>query len=200
MLAFALRADGWYLRQDIIWAKKNPMPESVTDRCTKSHEYIFLLSKIPGYYYDTEAIKESCAISSSWQPHNRECRYGGRKYTESPDEFYRTKSGNAYDFRERVNKRDVWRVSNAAFKEAHFAVFPPDLIKPCILAGCPTGGTVLDPFLGSGTTAAVALSLDRHFIGVELNPEYIEIAERRIHPLMAQIKMDLEVKTNGKSL
>lgn len=133
MLAFALRADGWYLRQDIIWAKTNPMPESVRDRCTKSHEYIFLLSKSPKYYYDAEAIAEPCADSSL-----RRCaegalppRYGGKKYSDHPEEFYRTKSGGLYNFRPRRNKRDVWTVSTTPFKGAHFATFPEKLVEPC---------------------------------------------------------------------
>ena len=164
MLAFALRADGWYLRQDIIWAKPNPMPESVTDRCTKSHEYIFLLSKSQKYYYDHEAIKEPIT------------------------EFSRTKSGNAYNYQPTRNKRDVWTVPTKGFKEAHFAVYPPELIKPCILAGCPEGGIVLDPFTGSGTTGIVALENGREFIGCELNPTYAEMATRRLLRTGQQIR------------
>jgi DNA modification methylase len=198
MLAFALRADGWYLRQDIIWAKPNPMPESVRDRCTKSHEYIFLLSKSPRYYFDAEAIAEPVADTTikrlSQDVENQmgydrahggknmkavPPRYGGNKYTACPDVFSRTKSGNAYDFRSHRNKRDVWTVSTQPYSGAHFAVFPPKLITPCILAGCPEGGTVLDPFFGSGTTGEVAARLMRKWIGIELNAKYIEIAKRR---------------------
>jgi len=198
-VAFALQNDGWYLRQDIIWAKNNPMPESVRDRCTKSHEYIFLLSKSAHYYFDAEAIAEPVTEStvkrlsqnielqtgSSRVPRkdngNMKAvapRYGGKKYTTNPEVFNRTKSGNAYEFRPMRNKRSVWTVSTQPFKEAHFATYPPKLIEPCILAGCPHGGVVLDPFMGSGTTAMVALQLRRNFIGFELNPDYIEIAKK----------------------
>lgn len=201
MVAFALRADGWYLRQDIIWSKTNPMPESVTDRCTKSHENIFLLSKSPKYYYDAEAIAEPVTDSTikrlgqdieSQSGSDRvpgktngkmkaaAPRYGGKKYTENPEVFNRTKSGNAYEFREKRNKRSVWTVSTKPFKGAHFATFPEALIIPCILAGCPEGGMVLDPFMGSGTTAKVAYENNRNYVGFEINPEYIEIAEKRL--------------------
>jgi DNA modification methylase len=198
MLAFALRADGWYLRQDIIWAKPNPMPESVKDRCTKSHEYIFLLSKSQKYYFDAEAIAEPVAESTiarlSQDLEHQEGspvpgktngnmkasapRYGGKKYTENPDVFNRTKSGNAYEIHSKRNKRDVWTVSTKPCKEAHFATFPKDLIEPCILAGCPVGGTVLDPFMGSGTTAQVSAENGREYLGFELSTKYIEIANR----------------------
>lgn len=207
MLAFALRADGWYLRQDIIWAKPNPMPESVTDRCTKSHEYMFLLSKSPHYFYDSEAIAEPVAESTikrlsqdvenqqgspiPWKKKLMKAaapRYGGKKYTDNPDVFNRTKSGSAYEFRPLRNKRDVWTVSTQPFRESHFATFPPKLIEPCILAGCPVGGIVLDPFMGSGTTAMVAISLQRNYIGFELNPEYIDIAnENRLSAVQLKI-------------
>lgn len=208
MLAFALRSDGWYLRQDIIWQKPNPMPESVTDRCTKSHEYIFLLSKSRTYYFDAEAIAEPVTQSTidrlSQDIENQQGservpgktngamkaaapRYGGKKYTENPDVFNRTKSGNAYEFRENRNKRDVWSVSTQPFKEAHFATFPKELIRPCILAGSPVNGTVIDPFFGSGTTGEVSLEENRNFIGIELNPAYIEIAKKRISNV--QVKM-----------
>jgi len=144
-VAFALQADGWWLRQDIIWHKPNPMPESVEDRCTKAHEYIFLLSKKSHYYYDHEAIKEESILRD------------GKK-----------------------NKRSVWKVNTKGYKGAHFAVYPKNLILPCILAGCPEGGNVLDPFTGSGTTAVVALENNRNFVGTELNPDYIKLAEKRI--------------------
>ena len=201
MFAFAMRDDGWYLRQDIIWAKPNPMPESVRDRCTKSHEYIFLFSKSAKYYFDCEAIAEATAESTNErlkQDIDNQAgsdrvqgktngpikavapRYGGKKYTETPDSFYRTKSGNAYDYRPMRNKRDVWTVTTKPFKGAHFAVYPPDLIEPCILAGCPEGGTVLDPFCGSGTTLMVAEHYGRNGIGVELNKDYEPIIYDRI--------------------
>jgi DNA modification methylase len=200
-LALALQADGWWLRQDIIWHKPNPLPESVRDRCTKAHEYIFLLSKSPKYYYDGTAIAEPVADSTiircSQDVENQKgsdrvpgktngnmkaClpRYGGSKYTATPDKFHQTKSGNLYDLRPTRNKRSVWTVATKPCKEAHFATFPDTLILNCIIAGCPVGGVVLDPFIGSGTTAVVALKNDRRYVGIELNPEYIEIAERRI--------------------
>jgi len=208
MLAFALRADGWYLRQDIIWNKPNPMPESVTDRCSKSHEYIFLLSKSSKYYFDSEAISEPVADSTvkrmAQDVDNQKgserslksngnmkavvsSRYVGNKYTRDPDQFFRTKSLNIYEYKPRKNKRSVWTVSTSRFKEAHFATFPTELIRPCILAGCPVGETVLDPFLGSGTTYEVSLSENRECVGIEINPEYCKIAEKRIYGV--QIKM-----------
>lgn len=182
-VAFALQADGWYLRQDIIWAKPNPMPESVTDRCTKSHEYLFLLSKSPRYYFDHEAIKEPAV---GGKPGNTKPTKGGRAYEDGHTE-HRTavnlhKMG-AVEFR---NRRDVWNVATKPYKGAHFATFPPDLIEPCVLAGCPVGGTVLDPFGGAGTTGLVAQSLGRNSILIELNPEYIEIAKRRIDGVQQQ--------------
>lgn len=149
MLAFALRTDGWFLRQDIIWAKPNPMPESMKDRCTKSHEYIFLLTKSPKYYFDCEAIHEK-AVTTGTIPTDAP-RYGGNKYTATPEKFYRTKSGNAYIDREFRNKRDVWTVPTQPLQEAHFATFPEKLVADCILAGCPENGIVLDPFMGSGS-------------------------------------------------
>ena len=171
MLAFALRADGWYLRQDIIWHKPNPMPESVKDRCTKSHEYIFLLSKNKKYYYDNEAIKEP---AKDW---------GTRDRTKG--KYHNTGSGlsphsglsKSYD---RKNKRDVWSVTNKPYKHAHFATFPPDLIEPCILAGSKEGDIVLDPFMGSGTTAMVAKQHNRHYIGCELHDNYKDLIEQRV--------------------
>ena len=150
-VAFALQADGWYLRQDIIWHKPNPMPESVKDRCTKAHEYIFLLSKQARYYWDQEAIAEDA-----------------------------TCAGRMITVKDTRNRRSVWTVATQPFSEAHFAVFPPKLIEPCILAGCPAGGIVLDPFCGSGTTGMVALRHGRRFIGIELNAEYVDMAHRRI--------------------
>lgn len=249
MLAFALRADGWYLRQDIIWSKPNPMPESVRDRCTKAHEYLFLLSKSPRYYFDAEAIAEPIAPSSiarlaqdvdTQQGSDRVPgktngamksvgpRFGGSKYGDDESEQSRTKSGNVWtgqrkgnrksfrgggvntqgrsfdndakpcndsvgnvpNERELRNKRSVWSIATQPFKEAHFATFPPALVEPCILAGCPEGGTVLDPFGGAGTTGLVANRLQRDAVLIELNPEYAAIAQRRIAgeaPLLAQV-------------
>ena len=179
MLAFALREDGWYLRQDIIWAKSNPMPESVKDRCTKSHEYVFLLSKSKKYYFDSDAIKEPAdekyakRYLSPFNNGPKERSGQGRVGNASNTAGYKTFTGYR-------NKRDVWSVSVARFKGAHFAVFPEKLIEPCVLAGCPEGGTVLDPFTGSGTTGIVAKKFGRNFIGVELNHEYYAMAESRL--------------------
>ena len=187
MLAFELRKRGWYLRQDIIWQKVNPLPESVKDRCTKSHEYIFLLSKSQNYYFDHEAMQERAvkdAVSSS----GKTTRYGGNKYTATPDVFYRTKSGGAYDYTGFRNKRDVWSVPTQPFHGAHFATFPEQLIEPCVRAGSPVGGVVLDPFSGSGTTGVVCLKNDRRYIGIELNPEYVEIQENRIGEVQEQVE------------
>lgn len=185
-VAFALQADGWYLRQDIIWHKPNPMPESVTDRCTKAHEYVFLMSKSQQYYYDNEAIKER-TLTKDNSNRNRDIT----KLNNTPG---RTKmmglKTNDYDNR---NKRSVWTVATKPFKEAHFAVFPPDLIKPMILAGCPTGGVVLDPFVGSGTTAIVARKLGRHFVGIELNEKYKQMAERRVAETTPSLFMEVTV-------
>lgn len=206
MLAFELRRRGWYLRQDIIWAKPNPMPESVKDRCTKSHEYIFLLSKSHNYYFDGEAIAEPIAESSikryeqdierqkgsaAYGKTNGNMkavapRYGGKKYTETPEEFFRTKSGSAYQFRPKRNKRDVWVVSTKPYKGAHFATFPGDLIMPCLLAGCPENGVVLDPFFGSGTLGVVCKQRNRNFVGIELNPKYIELANERLESVQME--------------
>jgi len=184
-VAFALQADGWYLRQDIIWAKPNPMPESVTDRCTKAHEYIFLLSKSPRYYYDADAIKEDLVYPNetrrplgskgAWQMDGRGQRDngGGAEYEGYPD---------------KRNKRSVWTVTTKPFKGAHFATFPPDLIEPCVLAGCPEGGIVLDPFGGAGTAGMVADRLGRNAVLIELNAEYAEMAHARLYddsPLFA---------------
>ena len=176
-VALALQADGWYLRQDIIWSKPNPMPESVTDRCTKSHEYIFLLSKNPKYYYDAEAIKEPVA----------ETTVNRLSQKNLPNQIGSTRvpgktNGNmkAVGSTDKRNKRSVWTITTKPYKGAHFATYPKDLIEPCVLAGCPVGGTVFDPFTGSGTTAVVALTNNRKYIGTELNPEYVKLAETRI--------------------
>ena len=175
-VAFALQADGWYLRQDIIWAKPNPMPESVTDRCTKSHEYVFLLSKSARYYYDHESIKEPTVTNVG----DAQIRFVGNKYGDSGDPLHATKSGNVWIPSDKRNKRDVWTISTKPFKGAHFAVMPEALVEPCVLAGSAEGDTVLDPFTGSGTVAVVALRHGRNFVGTELNPDYGEIAKDRI--------------------
>ena len=175
MLAFALRADGWYLRQDIIWSKPNPMPESVKDRCTKSHEYIFLFSKKPRYYFDYEAIQEDAIWKDDKRNGSGRLAYDGKRM-DGEDSHAQQSFVKISDKR---NKRDVWTVSPSHVKEAHFATFPEDLIEPCILAGCKVGGVVLDPFFGSGTTGRVSTKLGRNYIGIELNPDYIEISKRR---------------------
>ena len=227
MLAFSLRNTGWYLRQDIIWQKGNPMPESVKDRCTKSHEYIFLLSKSSKYYFDYEAIQEEANPNYT----SKNIRFGGNKYGDNDDPHFQIYSGNVYKPKMKVraenneyskhehtkncqydgqvpntmhlkreegikdevyfvrNKRDVWSINVKPNKEAHFATYPPELVSTCILAGCPEGGVVLDPFIGSGTTGIVAYKLGRHYVGIELNPEYVEMAERRISLEKSQPKL-----------
>lgn len=208
-VAFALQADGWYLRQDIIWSKPNPMPESVLDRCTKSHEYLFLLTKSPRYYFDAKAIAEPLAESSIarlTQPTLDQ--QGGSDRVPGKTNGPMKAVGNAMTFkRERSkrgfaqhgqssgthrpdredttydgtrNKRSVWNVPTMPFKQAHFATFPERLIEPCVLAGAPPGAVVLDPFLGAGTTAVVATRLGRHWVGCELNPLYAQMAEARV--------------------
>ena len=167
MLAFALRADGWYLRQDIIWHKPNPMPESVKDRCTKAHEYIFLLSKNRKYYYDHESIKEK-AVGERWGG-NKPINMNNTKDTTNQFSGLTRPRKMVYDKR---NKRSVWKVTCRPYKGAHFAVYPPELIEPCILAGSQEGDIILDPFMGSGTTAMVAKKLGRHYMGCELHEDY----------------------------
>lgn len=221
-VAFALQADGWYLRSDIIWAKPNPMPESVTDRPTKAHEYIFLLSKSARYYYDAEAIKEPCKKSSmdrlgqdvdsqagstranGGQKTNGAMKavvFGGNKKnggrTYSGKEWNPTMAGGAIGIEDRkhapypgANKRTVWTVSTYSYSGAHFATYPPALIEPCILAGCPVGGIVLDPFFGSGTTGEVATLHNRRFIGLELNPKYIELAKERTSGIPVMLPLE----------
>ena len=177
-VAFALQADGWYLRQDIIWHKPNPMPESVRDRCTKAHEYIFLLSKSQNYYFDSESMQEP---ATGRAPGNVKPTKAGREYEISDSEHHRTASNlHKIGARETRNRRSVWTVETQPFKDAHFATFPPALIEPCILAGCPKGGTVLDPFGGAGTTGLVADRFGRNAILCELNPEYADMARHRI--------------------
>jgi len=175
-VAFALQADGWYLRQDIIWHKPNPMPESVTDRCTKAHEYVFLLSKSPRYQFDAEAISEIAVYAESG-------RSSAGKDNLDPSRKRNGSDGNAASFRaitETRNRRSVWTVATQPYAEAHFATMAPELAETCIKAGCPVGGTVLDPFGGAGTTGLVADRLQRNSVLIELNPEYVEIARRRI--------------------
>jgi DNA modification methylase len=173
MLAFALRADGWYLRQDIIWHKPNPMPESVTDRCTKAHEYIFLLTKSSKYYYDFEAIKEEGIIPAGTLAAKGSAERQNQKGVNARPPEYKEYDGQR-------NKRSVWTVTTKPYEGAHFAVFPTDLIEPCILAGAPVGGVVLDPFMGSGTTAQVAQDLGRKYLGCELNPAYQPLQNKRL--------------------
>ena len=219
-LAFALRKDGWWLRQDIVWAKPNNMPESVTDRCTKSHEYIFLLSKSPKYYFDHIAIQEPANYDGrkdiyskgSAEYNNSEIfpsggvntlakekharwqvasgiKFGGSKYGDNDSDNFQTYSGNEWTPSVKENgdevyyvrnKRDVWSIPTANNKFSHFATFPTKLVEPCVLAGCPEGGVVLDPFNGSGTTGVVALQNNRNYVGIELNAEYIDITKRRL--------------------
>ena len=182
MLAFAFRADGWYLRQDIIWHKPNPMPESVTDRCTKAHEYIFLLSKAQRYYYDAKAIQEPVSqVSLARAEYGWNCDRPSTKNASMGGQGIHTeKMGTRFVNPEGRNRRSVWTVATHPYREAHFATYPEALIAPCILAGSPPAGTVLDPFCGSGTTGVVALRHGRSFIGFELNPEYAALAEKRI--------------------
>lgn len=220
-VAFALQADGWYLRQDIIWSKPNPMPESVKDRCTKSHEYIFMLSKSEKYYYDQESIKEPASFSTEERKnrsHNGQKGMTAKKINvmdpvkipsgwdtdkgsygsihkdgRTKSDKQRGHSRRHAGFNERWdhmtkgeqcsgmrNKRSVWTIATQPFPDAHFATYPEELIRPCVLAGCPTGGTVLDPFGGAGTTAIVAMSFMRNSILIEINPAYIDITVKRI--------------------
>ena len=172
MLAFALRKDGWYLRQDIIWHKPNPMPESVKDRCTKAHEYIFLLSKNKNYYYNNEAIKEP--VKQDWGTRDRT---NGKYHNEGTG--LQPHSGLTKSYTKK-NKRSVWSVTKKPYKGAHFATFPPELIEPCIKAGSEVGDIILDPFMGSGTTAMVAKMLDRYYIGCELHEDYGNLIQERV--------------------
>lgn len=183
MLAFALRADGWYLRQDIIWAKPNPMPESVKDRCTKSHEYIFLLSKSQKYYFDYEAIQEDAIWKDDKRKDDGRIAYEGKR-TDNNTSMGQQSFVKISDKR---NKRDVWFVSPKPVREAHFATYPEELIEPCILAGSRVGGVVLDPFFGSGTTGRAAARLGREYIGIELNEDYIKISDKRTNNVQIQL-------------
>jgi DNA modification methylase len=199
-LAFALRASGWFLRQDIIWSKPNPMPESVTDRCTKSHEYIFLLSKSARYYYDAEAISEAISeatIDRLSQP-NIEHQVGSNRVpgkTNGAMKAVGTLNGTR-------NKRSVWSVPTTPFKDAHFATFPPNLIEPCIRAGSPQNGCILDPFAGAGTTGLVADRLQRDAVLIELNPKYVEMARSRIigdAPMFVEVHASDQLVLHGIS-
>ena len=180
-LAFALRADGWYLRQDIIWHKPNPMPESVRDRCTKAHEYIFLFSKQERYYFDSEAMKEPAVGNASGAAASFK-RSGSKREQTIPGQGYGTHRPEREDvaYNETRNRRSVWTVATRPYKGAHFATYPPALVEPCVLAGSRPGDTILDPFGGSGTTGEVAVLAGRRAVLCELNPEYVALAERRI--------------------
>lgn len=188
-VAFALQEDGWILRSDIIWAKPNPMPESVTDRPTKAHEYLFLFAKSPRYFYDAEAIAESAVEGDRGSRFDtgktgdhqlgraqKGIRFGGKKYGDDTSAESRTKSGNVYEPDGKRNKRTVWTVPTVPFPGSHFAIYPPELIRPCILAGSRIGDTVLDPFSGSGTTGMVATQEGRKYIGIDLNADYLRLS------------------------
>lgn len=199
-VALALQDRGWNLRQDIIWAKPNPMPESVTDRCTKAHEYIFLISKNSKYYFDIESMQEPAvgfndapvagSLGAMGGPQLRRRKgnaktFRGGIYTNNKEfandvQMTRDSHGNSKNITGTRNKRDVWNIATTSCPEAHFATFPPALIRPCIKAGCPVGGIVLDPFFGAGTTGIVCIEENREYIGIEINPAYVEIAKRRI--------------------
>lgn len=199
-VALALQADGWYLRSDIIWHKPNPMPESVTDKPTKSHEYVFLMSKSERYHYDADAIKEDAKYLGPNGAQQSPYAQGFGRRTPGEEQTRRARKtdghenrrydgfNDRWDAKEREgnapitrNKRSVWTIATAPFSEAHFATFPPELPELCIKAGCPAGGTVLDPFSGAGTTALVADRLQRHAIGIEANTDYVAMSERRIN-------------------
>ena len=191
MLAFALRADGWYLRQDIIWHKPNPMPESVQDRCTKAHEYIFLMSKSQKYHYDADAIKEQMSEDSKARL-TRGVSEVHKNVNGAPGQTPHSmnqprKNGENMESPDNRNKRSVWTVTTKPYAGAHFAVFPSDLIEPCILAGAAPGQVVLDPFMGSGTTAQVAQNLGRQYLGCELNPEYEALQNKRLSQLSLEL-------------
>ena len=190
LLAFSLRADGWYLRSDIIWQKPNPMPESVTDRCTKSHEYIFMLTKSPKYYFDADSIKTDAAEGTAnrykYEFNQHELKHGAGR----PNVAINTPGMK--DYSGKANKRDVWSVpASGGYSDengGHYATFPEKLIEPCILAGSPKGGVVLDCFNGAGTTGVVCAKLGREYIGIELNPTYVTLAESRIADVLEEIE------------
>lgn len=186
-VAFALQEDGWYLRQDIIWAKPNPMPESVTDRCTKAHEYVFLFAHPDSggrYFYDAEAVREQAVQAGR----ERNDRIGGEKYVEG----VKHSDGSVFTGSETRNKRSVWTVNPKPYKGAHFATWPPELVRPMVLAGSPVGGTVLDPFSGSATTGMVALQEGRNYLGIDLNPDYLPMAEARVREEPAPSKVETQ--------
>lgn len=184
-VAFALQEDGWILRQDIIWHKPNPMPESVKDRCTKAHEYIFLFSKNKKYYFDYKSIREKASSVHKGDT------VGGKKYKD----IHKRTGYYSGGYR---NKRSVWTITTKPFKEAHFATFPPKLVETCILAGCPESGVVLDPFFGAGTTGVVAIQQNKNYIGIELNEKYCEMANKRINDKMQLVKAKVEkIKYSG---
>lgn len=206
-LAIALQEDGWYLRSDIIWSKPNPMPESVTDRPTTAHEHVFLLSKSPTYFYDAEAIKEKAVYPGDLgllrgiipDDPDPNVSWHAKSIADRKTDKQRGHSRRHAGFNDRWdlmtkdeqcnmgrNKRSVWTIATEPYPEAHFATYPTALVKPCILAGCPKDGIVIDPFCGSGTTGLVALQYGRQFIGIELNPEYVEMAKKRIKPAIDQ--------------
>lgn len=181
-VAFALQDDGWYLRSDIIWSKPHPAPEGLIDRPTKAHEYIFLLSKSRNYWYDANSIREPIKESNNGNIRARARTASGALGGLNKNNF----EERNYEEIKGANRRSVWHVATSNFKGAHFATFPPELITPCILAGCPVDGWVLDPFMGSGTTGEVAVQNGRNFIGMELNPKYLyEIATSRINNALA---------------
>jgi len=186
-VAFALQADGWYLRSDIIWAKPNPMPESVTDRPTKAHEYVFLMTKSARYWYDAEAVREDARPWILDRKVMEAPACGPDRITDGATDQRRMKFAELKG----ANRRTVWTIATQPYPEAHFATYPEKLVEPCVLAGCPVGGIVLDPFTGSGTTGAVAYRLGRKFVGIELNPEYAEMAERRIAPHRDQMQLEV---------
>lgn len=188
-VAFALQADGWYLRQDIIWHKPNPMPESVRDRCTKAHEYVFLLSKSARYYFDADAIAAPSINAGMVITYNNP-----KEITDPGYDGHRTRKGmHGRDIlvADTRNRRSVWTVASSPFPDAHFATFPEPLIQPCILAGCPKGGIVLDPFGGAGTTGVTCKRMDRQSVLIELNQEYAEMARKRIDDTHVQQKLAL---------
>lgn len=176
-VAFALRSDGWYLRQDVIWAKPNPMPESIRDRCTRAHEYIFMLSKAAKYWYDAEAVKEEQTTPLD----TKASQTFGAKGGKAEIAYGAKVSGDKWKPNGKRNLRSVWPIATRPYAEAHFATFPPEIPERCIKAGCPKGGTVLDPFFGAGTTALVSLRLGREFIGIELSEKFCEMAKKRIY-------------------
>jgi DNA modification methylase len=183
-VAFALQDAGWYLRSEIIWHKPNPLPESVRDRPAKSHEQIFLLSKSAHYWYDADAVRQP--VTGNAHPRGNGVNPKSRMnatYCRQNGSFSAAVSGLVPS----RNLRDVWTVPTRGYVGAHFATFPPDLIRPCILAGCPVGGAVLDPFAGAGTTGLVALEEGRQFVGIELNPDYVQLARDRLEPLVSKV-------------